>query len=118
MKSNHYKKVIAVIIGVSVFIALGVIFKLFIIGEPVDYAQVYCSATVNDQNLDLRIESVESAVALRGWKFEQVDNTLSIRARKVLVSPLFKEGDYETVIDLESTEKVFFGGQMIWSNAD
>lgn len=97
---------------------LGFFLKFFIIGEPIDTAQVYYSTVVNGQNLELRIESLESAVALRGWKFEQAGNTLSITARKVLVSSLFDEGSYETTIDLETIENVWFGGQLIWSKSD
>lgn len=115
---NWKNMLIKIIIGIVVAAILWVPFKLYIIGEPVDYAQVYCTADVNDQKLKLRIESVESAVALRGWKFEQEGDTLYISARKVLVSPLFEEGSYETVIDLKSSERVSFGGHMVWSDED
>ena len=118
MKTGYYKKAAAIIIGIMIFTALGVFLKLCIIGEPVDHAQVYCTTVVNGQNLELRIESVESAVAFRGWKMEQAGNTLSITVRKVLVSPLFDEGSYETTIDLDTIENVWFGGQLIWSRSD
>ena len=118
MKTGYYKKAAAIIIGIMIFTALGVFLKLCIIGEPVDNAQVYCFTVVNGQNLELRIESVESAVAFWGWKMEQTGNTLSITARKVLVSPLFDEGSYETTIDLDTIENVWFGGQLIWSRSD
>ncbi|GFI02575.1 MAG: hypothetical protein HFI44_14895 [Lachnospiraceae bacterium] len=36
-----------------------------------------------------------------------------ISARKVLVSPLFTEGTYETLIDLKAIEKVAFEGHVI-----
>ncbi|MBD5461830.1 MAG: hypothetical protein HDR24_02035 [Lachnospiraceae bacterium] len=118
MKTGYYKKAAAIISGILVFVALGFFLKLYIIGEPVDNAQVYCSTVVDGQNLELRIESVESAIAFRGWKIEQEGNTLSITARKVLVSPLFDGGSYETTIDLEAIENVWFGGQLIWSKSD
>ena len=118
MKTGYYKKAAAIISGILVFVALGAFLKLYIIGEPVDNAQVYCSTVVDGQNLELRIESAESAVAFRGWKFEQAGNTLSITARKVLVSSLFNEGSYETTIDLEAIENIWLGGQLIWSKSD
>lgn len=88
MKTGYYKKATAIIIGIMIFTASGVFLKLCIIGEPVDNAQVYCTTVVNGQNLELRIEFVESAVAFRGWKMEQAGNTLSIIARKVLVNQI------------------------------
>lgn len=112
---NWKNMLIKIIVCLAVIIVIWIPFKLFIVGEPVDYVQVYCSAAVSGQELKLRIESVESAAALRGWKFEQDGETLSISARKVLVSPLFKKGSYETLIDLEAIEKVTFGGHVIWN---
>ena len=106
------------IICVLTLIILGILLKIFVIGEPVDGAQVYCTTSVNDQSLELRISTVESGVALRGWKFEQDGNTMLISARKVLVSPLFDKGDYETIIDLSAIDNISFGGQEIWSNVD
>lgn len=119
MDSMNWKKMlIKIIIGIVAVVILWVPFKLFIIGEPVDCAQVYYTADVNDQKLKLQIESVESAAALRGWKFEQDGDTLYISARKVLASPLFEEGSYETIIDLKTIERVSFGGHVVWSDAD
>lgn len=115
---NWKNMLIKSIVGLVVVIILCVPLKLFIVGEPIDHAQVYCTALVNGQELKLRIESVESSAALRGWKLERDGDTLYIRARKVLVSPLFKEGSYETVIDLKAIEKVVFGGQVIWPDVD
>ena len=99
-------------------ISLGILLSLFVIGEPIDGKQLYCTTSLNGQTLKLRVEPVESGVALRGWKFRKDNNILYISARKVLVSPLFHEGTYETSIDLEPIESVMVGGQTIWSYAD
>ena len=115
MKGRSYKKAFITIICALLLIGFGFFLQLFILGEPVDRAQVYCTTSVNDQILELRIATIESGVALRGWKFKQDGGTLIISARKVLVSPVFDKGDYETTIDLESVDSISFGGQEIWS---
>ena len=57
-------------------------------------------------------------MAFQRGRLKREGGTLSISARKVLVSPLFHEGTYETSIDLEPIESVMVGGQTIWSYAD
>ena len=115
MKGRFHKKALTTIICALLLIVFGIFLQLFVLGEPVDRMQVYFNTSVNGQSLDLRIVSIESGVALRGWRFEQDGGTLFIRARKVLVSPLFDKGYYETTINLESIDNISFGGQEIWS---
>ena len=105
-----------IIICTLLLVVLGIILKLFVLGELVDETQVYCNASMNGQHLELQITTVESRVALRGWKFEQDGNTLLINARKVLASPLFNKRDYKTIIDLEVINNISFGDKEIWSN--
>ena len=118
MKYRFRKKAFIIIICVLLLIVLGTFFKIFVLGEPVDGAQVYCTTYVNDKSLELRVETIESGMALRGWKFKQDGGTLLVSARKVLVSSLFDKGDYETVIDLEGIDNISFGGKEIWSNKE
>ena len=115
---NTFHKVLITIICVLLLIVLGGFLKIFVIGEPVDGAQVYIATSVNEQGLELRVETAESGVALRGWKFKQDGRTLIISARKVLVSSLFNKGNYETTIDLDSIDSILFGGREIWTDKD
>ncbi len=112
------KSFIGAVISIFVMISLGILLSIFVIGEPIDGKQLYCTTSLNGQTLSLRVEPVESGVALRGWKFRKDNNVLHISARKVLVSPLFHEGTYETSIDLEPIESITVGGQTIWSYTD
>ena len=114
MKSRFHKKVFVSILCILLLMVFGFLLKLFVLGEPVDGAQAYCTASVNGQSLELRIGTVESGVALRGWKFRQDGGTMLVSARKVLVSPLFSKGDYETIVDLESIDRVLLGSREIW----
>ncbi len=116
MKKTGYKKSAVIIAGVLLVIVLGFAAKLYVIGEPIDGEQVYCTASVNGQNLKLQIETVESGMALRGWKYKQDGSVLYISGRKVLVSPFFNEGYYEASINIELIERVLFGNKVIWSS--
>lgn len=114
MDKKSFQRVTIVIFGIVVLLILGVIVKLFIIGEPVDGKQVNYTTSINEANLELHVVSSESAVALRGWKYEQDGDTLFISMRKVLTSPFFSEGYYETSIDIQSIDYIYLGGQIIW----
>lgn len=106
---------IVILLGITLIIGLAFLLKLFIIGEPVDGVQVVFVTSANGQSLDLQVDALESAMALRGWKQQQDGSTLYISARKVLASPMFHEGHYETSIDLETIETIILGGKVIWS---
>lgn len=108
---------VRIVICTLIMIVFCVLVKLFIIGEPVDGAQVNVAVSAEGQTLSLRVDAVESAVALGGWQLRRDGNTLSISARKVLVSPLFPSGTYQTEIDLEGLTDIELGGRAIWSDA-
>lgn len=103
-----------VIIWVLLLAVLGIILKLYVIGEPIDKTQVYCNTSVIDKRLELQFIAKEYGVALRGWKLEQKGNILFVSARKVLVSPLFNKMDYKTIIDLELIDNILFKGKENW----
>lgn len=63
----------------------------------------------------LNIATPASAIALRGWKYRQEGSTLYISARKVLVSPLFRDGTYQTTIDTTLLSEIYLGGKLIWN---
>ncbi len=112
---NNLKHKAMILLGIVLILRLAFLLKLFIIGKPVDGVQVVCVTSANGQSLDLQADTLESAMALRGWKQQQDGSTLYINARKVLVSPLFHEGHYETSIDLEMIETIILGSKVIWS---
>lgn len=111
-------KITTALSGAVLLVILGFLAKIYLIGEPVDGSQLYCTTSARDTALELRVDTAESAMALRGWKLQRDGNTLSIRARKVLVSPLFSDGTFETVIDLQGIETVLLGGTVIWTDEE
>lgn len=118
MKKRSSQGVTTVILGIIVMLILGPMVKMFVIGEPVDGRQVSYTMSLNEQNLELHVVSVESAVALQGWKYKQDGSSLFISMRKVLLSPLFSKGYYETAIDIRSIAYIYLGGQVIWQRED
>lgn len=110
------KKKIGVGIAALGIIILCILLKLFVIGEPVDGAQLAYNITRNNATLELQVSATESAVALRGWKIEQEGNNVFISTKKVPVSFLFSSGQYQTSINIDGIENVYLGGQIIWSS--
>lgn len=95
-------------------IILCILLKLFVIGEPVDGAQLAYNITQNDATLELQVSATESAVALKGWKIEQEGNNVFISTKKVPVSFLFSSDQYQTSINIDGIENVYLGGQIIY----
>jgi len=109
------KKPLKITLLFSAAVILGLFIKFYFIGEPVDGAQLCCTVSVNGPSLELQVDSAESAMALRGWKWKQDGNALLISARKVPVSPLFSNGSFRASIDLEGIETISLGGTIIWT---
>lgn len=66
------KSFIGAVISILVLVSMGILLSLFVVGEPIDGKQLYCTTSLNGQTLKLRVEPVESGVALRGWKFREL----------------------------------------------
>lgn len=60
------KSFIGAVISILVLVSMGILLSLFVVGEPIDGKQLYCTTSLNGQTLKLRVEPVESGVALRG----------------------------------------------------
>lgn len=110
------KKKIRIGITALGIIILCILLKLFVIGEPVDGAQLAYNITQNDATLELQVSATDSAVALKGWKIEQEGNNVFISTKKVPVSFLFSNGQHQTSINIDGIENVYLGGQIIWSS--
>lgn len=111
------KKTLFILAGVLLLLSVCFCARLFLIGEPADGAQLSYAISENGESLHIGIATPASAIALRGWKYRQKGSTLYISCRKVLVSPLFSDGTYQTTIpDLSLLEKIYLGGELIWEN--
>lgn len=108
------KKNLCIFLSLLLLTALMIPVKLFLIGDPVDGAQLYVETAEEGHQLRVSAHTAASAIALRGWKYRQEDSTLYIRGRKVLVSPAFRSGSYETTIDTTLLSEIYLGGSLIW----
>lgn len=112
------KQIVFAIPAILTVIAISVCLKLFVIGEPIDGEQMYWTASVEGQTMELHINTVESAAAFRGWRLKRDGGALFISARKVLVSSLFSDGFYDATIDLDGVTDIYLGGRRIWEEAE
>ena len=103
-----------IIVSIILIIVVGFVGKAFVVGEPVSGDQLKFSTFIKYEKLELKVELVDSGIALRDWKIEKNGDTINIKVRKVLVSPIYNDGSYETKIDLEGINKVILGGRTIW----
>jgi len=108
------KKVLSITLAAVLLLSIAIPVKLFLIGDPLDAAQVHYTITEEGDALRFHVSTAASAIAFRGWNYRQEGNTLYIRARKVLVSPLFPSGVYTTTITPEVLTEIYFGGDLIW----
>lgn len=111
----------AIILVVVICLASAV--QYFLIGEPVDGAQIRWNITETGSELEIQIEPIESNVMLRGLRQRQEGETLFLSVRKVPASWLtdfFGERGYDSVctvtIPPEAQEKIILGGKTIWTN--
>ena len=108
------KKLLLIVPMVLFLLVLCASVKVFLIGDPVDGDQLWIETIEDGDSLQLTASVYGSAIALKGWKFRQEDGTLYIRARTVLVSPLFRNGTYQTAIETALLEEIYLGGRLIW----
>ena len=112
------KKRLLAAIAIILFLILCIPVKLFLIGEPVDGGQLVCRITERENgDVILDICTPASAMALRGWKIHQNGDTMTISARKVLVSPLFCTGTHSILFNSSLVKTVILGGKTVWAAA-
>lgn len=108
------KKLILTLIIVFIIIIGGIFAKLFVIGKPISRSQLYCETNISENTLSLNLTSLDSASALKSSLVEKDGSTLYVTVRKVLVSPLFKDGTLNTEIDISDIDEVILGGETVW----
>ena len=77
------------------------------------------SVSKDGQILKLQVENNrDSAMAFQRGRLKREGGTLSISARKVLVSALVSDGAFQTTIDLDGVTEIYLGGLKIWTDND
>ena len=114
------RRVAAAILCTVLVLLLGFAAKIFVIGEPLGPTGVTVAAQRMDDVLRVKISSAASGIAFWGWTVEDRDGVVSITARSVLVSPLFRDGTGTVEVPLEGVTEIWLGeageGRMIWQD--
>ena len=114
------RRVAAAILCTVLVLLLGFAAKIFVIGEPLDPDGVAVSSQESDDVLQVQISSYGSGNAFHSWTAENQDGVVSITARSVLVSPLFRDGTGTVEVPLEGVTEIWLGeageGRMIWQD--
>ena len=120
VRRRSRRRVAAAILCTVLVLLLGFAAKIFVIGEPLGPTGVTVAAQRMDDILRVKVSSAVSGNAFRGWTVENRDGVVSITARSVLVSPLFRDGTGTVEVPLEGVTEIWLGeageGRMIWQD--
>ena len=120
VRRRSRRRVAAAILCTVLVLLLGFAAKIFVIGEPLDPDGVAVSSQESDDVLQVQISSYGSGNAFHSWTAENQDGVVSITARSVLVSPLFRDGTGTVEVPLEGVTEIWLGeageGRMIWQD--
>lgn len=118
VRRRSRRRITLAVLATLLALLLGFAAKVFVIGEPLGPTGVTVAAQRMDDILRVKVSSAVSGNAFRGWTVENRDGVVSITARSVLVSPLFRDGTGTVEIPLEGVTEVWLGqagtGWMIW----
>ena len=118
VRRRSRRRVAAAILCTVLVLLLGFAAKIFVIGTPLNPGGVAVDTQEEGGALQVGISSLASGNAFRGWTVENRDGVVSITARSVLVSPLFRDGTGTVEVPLEGVTEIWLGeagqGRIIW----
>lgn len=114
------RRIMLAVLSTLLVLAAGFAAKVFIIGSPLDADGVAVSSQEEDDTLRVHISSRGSGNAFWDWTVDNQDGVVTITARSVLVSPLFRDGGGTVEVPLEGVTEIWLGragwGRMIWQD--
>ena len=114
------RRIMLAVLATLLVLAAGFAAKVFIIGSPLDADGVAVSSQEEDDTLRVHISSRGSGNAFWDWTVDNQDGVVTITARSVLVSPLFRDGGGTVEVPLEGVTEISLGragwGRMIWQD--
>lgn len=120
VRRRSRRRVAAAILCTVLVLLLGFAAKIFVIGEPLGPTGVTVAAQRMDDVLRVKVSSAVSGNAFWDWTVENQDGVVSITARSVLASPLFRDGTGTVEVSLEGVTEIWLGeageGRMIWQD--
>ena len=118
MNKKSKRRVIKAVGLTVLLVALGILLKLFVIGEPASPAGMSWSIQEDGNYLNVRAFTAWSGVAYCRWETEKTGDTVYIRAREVLPSYLYPDADHRTSFSLEGVNHVYLSERLIWSEGE
>lgn len=118
VRRRSRRRVAAAILCTVLVLLLGFAAKIFVIGTPLNPGGVAVDTQEEGGALQVGISSLASGNAFRGWTVENRDGVVSITARSVLVSPLFRDGGGTVEVPMEGVTEIWLGqageGRLVW----
>ena len=113
------RRVMMAVLVTLLVLMVGFAAKVFVIGDPLDPAGVMVTSfRQEDDSVQVSLSSTASGNAFRGWMVDNRDGVVSITARSVLVSPLFRDGTGTVELPLEGVTEIWLGeageGRLVW----
>lgn len=103
------RRIMLAVLATLLVLAAGFAAKVFIIGSPLDADGVAVSSREEDDTLRVHISSRGSGNAFWDWTVDNQDGVVTITARSVLVSPLFRDGGGTVEVPLEGVTEIWLG---------
>ena len=99
-------------------VVLGILLKLFVIGEPASAAGMSWSMQQDGNYMNVRAFTTWSGVAYCRWETEREGDSVYIRTKKVLPSYLYPTADNRMMIPLEGVNHIYLAERLIWSEGE
>ena len=117
VKRRNGRRVVLAVVCTVLLILAGFTLKIFVIGTPAQEQELTVTSFSEENGvLRLSVMTPYSATAYHGWKVEITDGVANIRARSVLVSPLFPDGGGTVEVPLNGVEEVRLCGRTVWQD--
>ena len=117
VRRRNHLKILGAVAGVLLAVIAGVALKLFVIGSPVGPEGTAIFTAPVENGLELQVASISSANAFTGWNIREDEDTITITARSVLVSPWNRDGTATLSIPLRpEIREVRVFGETVWQD--
>ncbi|MBQ8389706.1 MAG: zf-HC2 domain-containing protein, partial [Oscillibacter sp.] len=112
------RRVVKAVAVTVLLVVLGILLKLFVIGEPASAAGMSWSMQQDGNYMNVRAFTTWSGVAYCRWETEREGDSVYIRTKKVLPSYLYPTADNRMMIPLEGVNHIYLAERLIWSEGE
>ena len=114
VKKRSWRHLALAVLGTVALFVVGIAAQLFIIGQPITREALGWSTLTDETMVQLVVYTSESASAFCHMDVTKEGGTVYITGRKVLVSPLYRSGEWRIFIDLEGVDQIVLGDALLW----